>query len=101
VRVSFTDEAKAQVRRRREWWARNRDRKVLFTQDLRAAQRELQHAPRYAVHGVRDGREVRRLALSRVHCFVYYVILEEQNRVEIISVWGQEQESQPFFVDQD
>ncbi len=100
MKVGFTEEAKAQVRRRREWWKKNRDKKSLFTEELRAAQRELRHAPKLAVHGMREGYEVRRLSLRRVHCFVYYVILEEEQRVEIISLWGQEQEHQPDFVDE-
>ena len=97
MKVGFTEEAKAQVRRRRSWWRKHREDRGLFTRELRRAQQELSHAPKLAVHGVRDGYKVRRLALHRVHCFVYYVILEEARRVEVVSVWGLEQGEQPDF----
>lgn len=61
----------------------------------------LEDAPRLQVHGTRGGVDVMRLSLSRVHCFVYYVIFEEEGRVEVISVWGQEIAHQPDFVDED
>lgn len=101
MNVRFSDEAKRQVRRRRTWWRKHRDEKGLFTQELRRATHELTSAPKHAVHGIRDGYEVRRLALNRIHCFVYYVIVEEQRSVEIVSVWGQEVSEQPEFVDDD
>jgi len=101
VKVIFTDEAKAEVRRRRAWWKRHRDETSLFTQELRRAQRELKSAPKLAVHGRYEGHDVRRLSLGRVHCFVYYVILEAERRVEIVSVWGQERGSQPDFVEEE
>ena len=99
MKVIFNPEAKAQVRRRRAWWKKRRDNKGLFIEELRRAQHELKAAPKLTVYGHRDGHEVRRISLSRVHCHVYYVILEIESRVEIISVWGQEQEHQPDFVD--
>lgn len=101
MKVVFNPEAKAQVRRRRAWWKQNRDNKGLFTLVIRAAAGILRDAPKHQVHGMRDGVEVRRLSLNKVHCFVYYVILEEEQRVEIISVWGQEMAHQPDFVDED
>lgn len=99
MRVRLSEEAKRQVRRRRAWWRKHRDEKGLFTQELRRARRELSRAPKHVVHGVRDGYKVRRLALTRIHCFVYYVIIEEQQTVEVISVWGQEVSEQPEFDD--
>ena len=99
MKVGFSEEAKSQVRRRRMWWRKHRDEKNLFDQELRRAVRELKTAPQLSVHGMRDGYEVRRLALSRVHCFVYYVIVKDSQRVDIVSVWGQERESQPDFDD--
>lgn len=100
MKVIFNPEAKAQVRRRRAWWKKNRDNKALFTQSIRAAAGILRDAPKHQVHGMRDGVEVRRLSLRHVHSFVYYVILEEEKRVESISVWGQEMAHQPDFVNE-
>lgn len=57
-----------------------------------------QGPPKLALHGT---REVKRLNLSRVHCFVYYTIDEEAGVVEIVALWGQEMAHQPDFVDED
>lgn len=50
---------------------------------------------------MRDGLEVRRLNLSRIHCYVYYTINEEKGVVEVIALWGQETAHQPDFADED
>lgn len=101
MKVVFTDEAKAQVRERRAWWRRSRVHDGLFDAAMRAARSVLKQAPKLMVHGRLDRLEVRRLSMSRVHCFVYYIIDEERGVVTIVSVWGQEVERQPSFVDDD
>ena len=98
MKVDLTDEAKAQVRKRRDWWKKKRDVKSAFNEELREARRQLQHAPKLAVHGMREGLEVRRLNLSRIHCFIYYTIDEAKDLVLIVSLWGQEMAYQPDFV---
>jgi hypothetical protein len=101
MKVVLTDEAKAQVRARRAWWRRNRVRVGLFDEAMRAARSVLADAPKLMVHGRFDGLEVRRLSMPKVHCFVYYTLDEARGLVTIISVWGQEVERQPEFVDTD
>lgn len=101
MKVDLSDEAKAQVRKRRAWWTKNRDMKGAFNEELRGALRQLQHGPKLAVHGMREGLEVRRLNLSRIHCYIYYTIDEAKNLVLIVSLWGQEMARQPDFVDED
>ena|SRR5690606_23832571 len=101
MKVVLTDEAKAQVRERRAWWRKNRVHKGLFDEAIRAARGVLMQAPKLMVHGRLDGLDVRRLSMSKVHCFVYYTIDEERGVATIVSVWGQEVEQQPRFVDDD
>lgn len=101
MKVELTDEAKAQVRTRRAWWKKKRDVKGAFNEELREARRQLQHGPKLAVHGMREGLEVRRLNLSRIHCYIYYTIDEAKDLVLIVSLWGQEMAHQPDFVDED
>jgi len=101
MKVDLTDEAKAQVRKRRDWWKKNREIKSAFNEELREARRQLKNAPKLAVHGMREGLEVRRLTLSRIHCYIYYTIDEAEGLVLIVSLWGQEMAHQPDFVDED
>ncbi len=99
MKVVLTDEAKVEVRQRRAWWKKYRVHKGLFNEELLRVRRELKHAPKLTVFGMREGLEVRRFSLSRVHSYAYYTINDEESLVKIISVWGQEQENQPDFVD--
>jgi hypothetical protein len=101
MKVDLTEEAKAQVRRRRDWWKKKREIQSVFNEELREARRQLKHAPKLAVHGMREGLEVRRINLSRIHCYIYYTIDETEGLVLIVSVWGQEMAHQPDFVDED
>ena len=101
MKVIFTELAHQQTAERRTWWRQHRTRKSAFTEEVKEAQRILKNAPKLAVHGIRDGREIRRLNLSRIHCYVYYTIDEEAGVVEVISLWGQEMAYQPDFVDED
>lgn len=100
MKVDLTDEAKAQVRERRAWWKKKRDVKGAFNGELREARRQLQHGPKLAVDGMREGLEVRRLNLSRIHCYIYYTIDEPKDLVLIVSFWGQEMAHQPDFIEE-
>lgn len=99
MKVIFSELARHQTDERRKWWRKHRTQKNAFTEEVKGARRLLKGAPKLAVHGIRDGREVRRLNLSRVHCYVYYTIDEEAGVVEVIALWGQEVAEQPDFVD--
>jgi hypothetical protein len=101
VKVIFTEQAYRQAVERRTWWRKHRTHKKAFTEELREARRLLRDAPKLAVHGMREGREVRRLNLSRIHCYLYYTINEAEGVVEIVALWGQEQAERHGAIDED
>jgi hypothetical protein len=63
-------------------------RKHLFSEELRAARNILAHGPKHEVYGYFDGQPVRRLLLEKTHCHVYYIVVEPENLVRIVAVWG-------------
>ena len=97
MKVVIADRAKPEVRHRRAWWRKKRDLKHVFDEELREARRILKDGPKLAVHGMRQGLEVRRLNLKRIHCSLYYTINEAEGVVEIVALWGQEMAHQPDF----
>jgi hypothetical protein len=88
VKVEFSEEARRQARRERTWWRKNRDAKHLFTEELRAARETLSAGPRLEIYGYFDGQPVRRLLLEKSACHLYYLLLEKENIVRIVAVWG-------------
>lgn len=88
MRVELSDEAKRQAREENTWWRKNRDAKGLFTEELRAARKALRDGPKHQVYAYIDGEPVRRMLLEKTRCHVYYVILERENLVRIVAVWG-------------
>jgi hypothetical protein len=101
VKVVFSRLAHRQTAERRTWWRKHRTSKSAFTEEVKEVGRILKDAPKLAVHGVREGLEVRRLNLSRIHCYAYYTIDEKAGVVEVIALWGQEVANQSDFVDED
>jgi len=95
VKVEFAEEARRQARRERTWWRANRDAKQLFTEELRAARKALTDGPKHEVYGSFEGEAVRRLLLPGTKCHVYYVVLEREQVVRIVAVWGASRETGP------
>ena len=88
MKVVLTEEAQRQARTERRWWREHRDAKHLFTAELRAARQVLASAPKHEVYGRFEGQPVRRVLLEKTRCHVYYVVVEHENLVRIIAVWG-------------
>jgi hypothetical protein len=84
----MTEEAQRQARAERKWWRAHRDAKQLFSDELRAARSILAHAPKREIYGHFDGLPVRRLLLEKTRCHLYYVVLEREQLVRIVAVWG-------------
>jgi plasmid stabilization system protein ParE len=95
VKVEFSEEAKRQARRERAWWRKNRDAKQLFAEELRAAREALSDGPMLEVYGYFEGEPVRRLLLQKTGCHLYYLVLEKENVVRIVAVWGASRGSGP------
>lgn len=88
MKVVLTEEAQRQARTERRWWRENRDEKHLFTAELRAARHALAHGPKHEIYGYIDGQPVRRLLLEKTRCHVYYVLVEHEQVVRVVAIWG-------------
>lgn len=88
MKVVLTEEAQRQARAERRWWRENRDAKHLFTAELRTAREVLAHAPKHEIYGYFEGQPVRRMLLEKTLCYVYYVIMEHEQLVRIVAIWG-------------
>jgi plasmid stabilization system protein ParE len=95
LKVELSDEAKRQAREENAWWRKNRDSKGLFTEELRGARKTLRDGPKYPIYAYIDGEPVRRILLEKTRCHVYYVVLERENLVRVVAVWGASRERGP------
>lgn len=94
----MTAEAQRQARAERTWWRAHRDAKPLFSQELRAARSVLAHGPKHEIYGRFDGIPVRRLLLEKTRCHLYYIVLEQENLVRIVAVWGAMKGADPISI---
>jgi len=84
----MTEEAQRQARAERTWWRAHRDAKQLFSEELRAARATLARGPKHEIYGRLEGQPVRRLLLEKTRCHLHYVVVERENLVRIVAVWG-------------
>jgi hypothetical protein len=96
----MTQEAQRQARAERTWWRAHRDAKHLFSDELRAARAILSHGPKHEIYGHFEGVPVRRFRLEKTRCHLYYVVLERENIVRIVAVWGAMKGADPSAVEQ-
>jgi hypothetical protein len=95
LKVELSDEAKLQAREENTWWRKNRVSKGLFTEELRGARKAVRDGPKHQIYAYIDGEPVRRILLEKTRCHVYYVVLENENLVRIVAVWGASRERGP------
>ena len=95
MKVELSDEAKLQAREENAWWRKNRDSKGLFTEELRGARKVLRDGLKHQIYAYIDGGPVRRILLEKTRCHVYYVVLEHENLVRVVAVWGASRERGP------
>ena len=94
----MTEEAQRQARAERRWWREHRDAKQLFSQELRAARDVLARTPKHEIYGHFDGQPVRRLLLEKTRCHLYYLVVEREQLVRIIAVWGATRGADPTSI---
>ena len=88
MKVELSNEAKRQAREENAWWRKNRDAKGLFTEELREVRKVLRDAPKHQVYAYIDGVAVRRLLLEKTRCHVYYIVLDREDLVRVVAIWG-------------
>jgi hypothetical protein len=93
-RVRFTSTAQQQVRRKREWWLKNREHTDVFADELEQALKIVAVLPGtgtlYAGSPVPG---VRRLYLRRVDAHLYYTF--DDDEVVVRALWGARRERGP------
>lgn len=67
--------------------------------ELRTARAILAHGPKHEIYGHFDGIPVRRLLLEKTRCHLYYVVLERENVVRIVAVWGAMKGTDPSSIE--
>jgi hypothetical protein len=95
----MTEEAQRQARAERRWWRAHRDEKHIFSEELRAARVTLSRGPKHEIYGYFDGLPVRRLLMATTRCHLYYVVLEREDLVRIVAVWGAMKGSDPSSIE--
>ena len=95
--VEITDVAKAQIRAAEDWWRLNRPMapNAIREQVERAASiiSAQPHVGTRAANVSLSG--VRRLRLARVRYYVYYWLLSDPERIEILAFWHEGRGSGP------
>lgn len=100
MKVRYTAESQALVRKERSRWRKYRDSKGLFEEELEEAKKYLATGPKTAVYGILGGRPVRKYQLPKCKVHLFYVIYEELDLVRIVTMWGSRRDDPPAFDDE-
>ena len=97
MKVEYTSEAARLAEAIQEWWIANRDKNPdLFSDELDRANAALTYLPkRRKVHRVINGIEVRRFALKKTQHHLYYHVIDDEEVVRVIAVWGMPKKGEP------
>lgn len=89
--MRFTEEALGELRRRRAWWERNRDKAPrLFRDELAALTSRLRDGQFEGAHlyTVHSGHKIWRILMPKTKVHVYYPIEMTLHEVEVITLWN-------------
>lgn len=95
--VDISDTAKSQVLAAEEWWRRNRPKAPnAIREELERAASLISMQPDLGARARNVALEgVRRLHLARVRHYVYYHVVPDPDRVEILGFWHDSREGEP------
>jgi plasmid stabilization system protein ParE len=94
--VQLTAPAARQLAQARDWWLEHRDKAPwALDQDIDGLILLLEERPELIGRPVESMPAVRRVFLRRVRYFVYFEIVDEGDRVEILAVWHASRGSDP------
>lgn len=86
--VEFTAPAARQLAEARDWWLEHRDKAPwAFDEDIDGLFALLEERPELIGRPVESVPDVRRVFLRRVRYFVYFEIVDDGDRVEILAIW--------------
>lgn len=97
MRVVFTARADGSIEKADAWWREHREKNPeLFTEELIAATWMLRHAPHIGKRALDvELQGVRFVILQKTEKLLYYRVLEEEDVVELLLVWGARKEHPP------
>ena len=98
--IDISDLAKAQIRTAEEWWRLNRPKAPnAIREELERASAILTLQPEAGARARNVALVgVRRLLLDRVRYYVYYRLLDDPGRIEILAFWHASREGVPPVV---
>jgi plasmid stabilization system protein ParE len=83
------EEAQQQFEEEDAWWRENRDAKELFIEEFSAVLRRISSMPEVGQRYRRTrGKLIQRMLMKKTRCHVYYLYDQEDDVVEVHSVWG-------------
>lgn len=90
MKVVFTARADRSIEKADEWWREHREKNPeLFTEEFIEAQRMLRIAPHIGKRALDvELQGVRFAILQKTEKHLYYRVLEEEDVIELLLVWG-------------
>lgn len=97
LNIEISDLAKAQIRTAEDWWRLNRPKAPnAIREELERAASIISLQPEVGTRALNISLSgVRRLHLARVRYYVYYWLLTDPERIEILAFWHESRGSGP------
>jgi plasmid stabilization system protein ParE len=97
LEIEISDLAKAQIRTAEDWWRLNRPKAPnAIREELERAASIISLQPEAGTRALNISLSgVRRLHLARVRYYVYYWLLTDPERIEILAFWHESRGSGP------
>jgi plasmid stabilization system protein ParE len=97
LEIEISDLAKAQIRTAEDWWRLNRPKAPnAIREELERAASIISLQPEAGTDALNISLSgVRRLHLARVRYYVYYWLLTDPERIEILAFWHESRGSGP------
>ena len=95
--IAISDLAKAQIRAAEDWWRLNRTKAPnAIREELERAASIISVQPEAGARALNVSLAgVRRLHLARIRYYVYYWLLTDPERIEILAFWHESRENEP------
>jgi plasmid stabilization system protein ParE len=97
LRVEFSDLAKTQVRAAEQWWRQNRPKAPnAIREELERAAVLIALQPDSGAHARNVSLPgVRRIHLARIRYYLFYRVVLEQERIDILALWHSSRHGAP------
>lgn len=97
MKILFTPKGRRRELAVSRWWRENGSQPDLFDREMLAALERLKKSPSSGtLYATLDGSDVRRVLLKRSKQYVYYRVVEDEDVVAILLVWGTKRGKPPL-----